>query len=312
MNTNYLFRNEIIIILIILIALYKYYLYYNKHIEYYGQIVKYSLQPDFTRWILCDKYMAKRYAEINGFKVPKTYQIVKYPLQINDISNTVSNFVIKPTDLCDSCGVYLIRDLYDIKNSRDYNLDIIKNELQNIRCKIGDEYYMHEKMYNGIIPYSGYIVEELLLDKGEIPCDYKCYVFGGKLYYTAVTYDRKVIQNKQTFKSVWMDREWEPIRLKMIKKGYKYEKLSKPKGYDKLIRLVENMGKVLKRHCRIDVYLINGEVYLGEYTFFCGAFLHTFYCNYKLGKIWFKNKDDYKYQDKRLKDLVPDFYNKPY
>ena len=83
---------------------------------------------------------------------------------------------------------------------------------------------MHDGMYNGLVPYSGYIVEELLLDKGEIPTDYKCYVFGGKLYYTAVTYDRKVIKNKQRFKSVWMDRDWQPVVLPMIKKGYKYEK----------------------------------------------------------------------------------------
>ena len=38
---------------------------------------------------------------------------------------------------------------------------------------------------------------KLLLDENNnIPNDYKCYVFGGKLYYTAVTYDRKVIQRK--------------------------------------------------------------------------------------------------------------------
>ena len=46
-------------------------------------------------------------------------------------------------------------------------------------------------MYNGLIPYNGYIVEELLLDNDNIPSDYKCYVFGGKLYFTAVTYNEK-------------------------------------------------------------------------------------------------------------------------
>jgi hypothetical protein len=72
------------------------------------------------------------------------------------------------------------------------------------------------------------------------------------------------------------------------------------------------MGRILKRHCRIDVYLIDGDVYLGEFTFFCGAKLHTLYCNYKLGKIWKNNPDIYNQHDKKLIDLVPRFYNIPF
>ena len=38
-------------------------------------------------------------------------------------------------------------------------------------------------MYDGIIPFGGYIVEELLLDTdGNIPCDYKCYTFNGRIF----------------------------------------------------------------------------------------------------------------------------------
>lgn len=308
MLENNLIKISIVISLISIAYAYR---YYFNNIEYYSQIVKYSKIPDYTRWILSDKYIAKEYAKINGFKVAETYQIVRYPHQIKDFSKSINNFVIKPTDLCDSRCVYLINNLYDIKNKKYYNLDNIKKELQETRSKIGNEYYMHDGMYKGLVPYSGYIVEELLLDEGDIPSDYKCYVFGGKIHYIAVTYDREVIKNKQTFKSVWMNRDWQPVVLSMIKKGYNYKNLPKPHGYDKLIKVVENMGKILKRHCRIDVYLIDGEVYLGEYTFFCGAFLHTLYCNYKLGKIWLKNKDNYKYQDNRLLELLPNFYNRP-
>ena len=50
---------------------------------------------------------------------------------------------------------------------------------------------MYFRMYNGKIPFEGYIVEELLLDNNKIPSDYKCYTFGGKLYFIAITYDRK-------------------------------------------------------------------------------------------------------------------------
>ena len=47
--------------------------------------------------------------------------------------------------------------------------------------------------------------------------------------------------------------------------------IEKPKLFNKMINLVENMAKTLKRHCRIDVYIVNNDIYLGEFTFFTGA-----------------------------------------
>lgn len=293
----------IIVLLILLILNYK--LYYT-YVEYYSQIVNKSKIPDFTRWILSDKYVAKLYAEINGFKVAKTFQLVKYP---HHLKFNHKSYVVKPVDLCDSTGVYIVKNNLDLKSGKEIDTKKIVNELHHLRANIFSEHYMHSFMYNGLIPYNGYIMEELLLDNNEIPCDYKCYVFGGRLYYTAMTYDRKIIDGKQNFKSVWFSRDWTPIRWSMIKFGYKYKKLEKPKGYNKMIELVEKMGKKLKRHCRIDVYLIDGDVYFGEFTFFCGASLHTFICNLILGGLWIMNPDDYTNEDPIIKKIVPNFYN---
>lgn len=301
--------SKFILIIILLIIIINIYDYYYKHIEYYSQIKKYALIPDYTRWVLSDKVVAKNYAELNGFKVPKTYQIVKYPHQINF---SYPNCVIKPTDLCDSGGVYLIRNGINLKTNKKINPEKIKLELQYLRSEIYDEYYMTDKMYNGLVPYTGYIVEELLLDdNNQIPVDYKCYVFGGKLYYVAMTYNRRIENNIQKFDSIWFNSEWIPIKTPMIKNGYKYtNSISKPKQFEKMKKLVEDLGNKLQRHCRIDVYLINDDVYLGEMTFFCGAFLHTFYCNLSLGLIWLKNKDNFEYLDDKLLNCVPEFYNK--
>lgn len=272
--------------------------------------MKYRKIPDFTRWILCDKYVTKLYAQQNGFYIPHTYQLVKYPHQIDF---NFKNGVIKPVDLCDSGGVYLIKNGKNMKTGQLVNQDKIVRELQKLRSEIRDEYYMHEEMYRGKVPWSGYMVEELLLDSnGKLPYDYKCYVFGGKLYFTALTYDRKMVKEEQTFKSLWLDRYAQPIKYPMIKKGYQYRNFQKPKSYDKMVNLVENMGRKLKRHCRIDVYLIGDKVYLGEFTFFCGAKLHTRLCNLKLGCKWLQNPDDYESQDEELKKLVPNFYNTIY
>ena len=297
-------RNKLFIIILFLVII----LFYMKYIEYYSQIVLNSYIPDYTRWILSDKYVAKEYAKHYGFKVAKTYQLVKYPHQLLFDRDTC---VIKAVDLCDSYGVYLIKNNIDLKTNLPIQKTEIINNLQHIRSHISNEYYMHDSMYNGLIPYSGYMVEELLLDeKGNVPSDYKCYVFGGKIVYTAMTYNRKVINNVQTFNSVWFDRDWNPIKYPMIKKNYKYKKLPKPKSYDKMVTLVENMGSILKRHCRIDVYLIGDNVYLGEFTFFCGARLHSIYSNFMLGIQWKLNPDKY-YQDPYLREIVPSYYNKP-
>ena len=65
-------------IITIFFSIYSFY-YYKRNIEYYSQICKYRKIKDYTRWILCDKNIAKKYAEFNGFNVAKTYQLVKYP-----------------------------------------------------------------------------------------------------------------------------------------------------------------------------------------------------------------------------------------
>jgi len=304
-----------IIVLIVIILLIISFIIFKLYVDYSTQIFKYRKITDFTRWILSDKHIAKQYSELYGFDIIKTYQIVKYVNQI-DFDTLPNNFVIKPTDLCDSEGVYLIKSNINLKNNTIFDKNNKKHrdklilDLSNLKINIGEQCYMHDLMYNGIIPFGGYIVEELLLTpEGDIPCDYKCYTFNGRIFLIAVTFNRRIINNKQYFDSVWMTREWVPIKVTMIKKNYKFKVLPKPVEYNKLIYLVENMSLNLKRHCRIDVYCLNNKVYLGEYTFFCGAWLHTHICNLLLGTKWLLNKDDYSFIDPKLKDIIPKFYN---
>ena len=306
----------LIIIICLLIGSLLSFVIFKSHIDYSTQIFKYRKITDFTRWILSDKYIAKKYSELYGFDVIQTYQLVKYVNEI-EFSTLPNNFVIKPTDLCDSEGVYLVKNKINLKNNTLFDknnkihVDKLIHDLSNLKINIGDQCYMHELMYNGVIPFGGYIVEELLLtNDNNIPHDYKCYTFNGRIFLIAVTFNRRIINNKQQFDSVWMTRDWKPLNITMIKKNYKFKVLPKPPEYNKLIYLVENMSLNLKRHCRIDVYCLNNKVYLGEYTFFCGAWLHTHICNLLLGTKWLLNKDDYNYNDPKLQNIIPEFYNK--
>ena len=317
MNYNINYNIEIIIIIIIIILFYLILSFLNYN-DYYQRIMKNRLVRDYTKWILSDKYIAKKYAEHYGFNVPETFQLVKYPKQIDFNSlKKRGNYVIKPTDLCDSYGIYLVKNNKNLKTNQPIQEQDVINQLYKIRSTIYTEYHMHDEMYNGRVPFTGYIVEELLLNqKGEVPDDYKCYTFNGRIYYIANTYNRRVVDEEQLFDCCWYNRDLEPIKTPMTKKNYKYnkEKLARTQKeketFNKMISLVENVSSKLKRHCRIDVYIIKEQIYLGEFTFFTGAQLHTNYCNYKLGRLWSKYPDDNSFTDPVLPSLVPeDYYN---
>ena len=293
-------------------------------INYWEQILENRKKRDYIKWILCDKYVAKQFAETLGFKIPKTYQLTDKPTHIKF---NIKQYVVKPTDLCDGYGVYLMNDNINMIDNKKTTPPSIIKKYNDIRSSIKHEYYMHELMYDFKVPFKGYIVEELLLDENnKTPSDYKCYTFNGRVFLIAKTYNRRFVRDnnnqqeeeqKQVFNSVWMTRKWKPVPFPMIKENYKYQKLPRPLGYDKMINLVENASKTLQRHCRIDVYLINGEVYFGEFTFFGGAFLHTRVANNILGLKWKNNPDNIDINNennkkliKQLKSLQPPFYTK--
>lgn len=296
-------------------------------INYWEQILENRKKIDYIKWILCDKYVAKQFANKIGFKTSKTIQLVKNPNHINfnllktDFKNS---YVIKPTDMCDSKGVFLMKNNFNLITNIQITQNEIIRELETIRSKVHQQYYMHELMFDYKIPFKGFIVEELILDKnGNPPSDYKCYVFNGRVFLIANTYNRTITFNTKTntfeqqFNSIWMTRSGIPLPFPMIKSNYKYSnKLEKPDGFNKMITLVEKASSILERHCRIDVYLVDGEVYFGEFTFFGGAFLHTKFANTLLGLKWLLNQDNINTNNNNqklkiiLKKIVPSFYNK--
>lgn len=272
-------------------------------IDYWKMIWTNRYKKDYIKWIFSDKYYSKKIAKKIGFHTAETFMVTQDIDKINNFNKV--NYVVKPSDLCDSCGVFLIKSNINILDNKKYKLKDIKIKLKEIRKKIGNsnEYYMHDEMY-GKIPPKRYIVEDLLLDNNKIPNDYKCYTFNGKIFLIAVTYNRKIDKNgNQTFDSLWLTRNWIPIPFKMIKKNYKLNIMPKPKGLEKMINIVEKASKILDRHCRIDAFLVNGKCYFGEFTFFGGAFLHTRICNFILGLKWKLNKDKKKNDNMLMKQI---------
>jgi hypothetical protein len=277
--------------------------------DYWIEIYKNGKIRDFTKWILSDKYVAKQFAQKYNLNTPKTYQLVEYPYQI-DFSKLPNNYVIKPVDLCCSVGVFVMKNNINILDNKEYHKNDIIKKLNYLRAQNNDNFYMYDNMYSSLPPFTGYIVEELLLDNDQLPDDYKFYTFNGHIKYIACTYNRKFVNNKSYFDVVWMNESWEPIKQKMLKKNYKLKKNFKiPTDYININNIIKNVSKKLGRHCRIDVYIINNKIYLGEFTFFPGALLHTKYANNQLLKYWYKYPDIKPDLNNELLKLTPQNYN---
>ena len=97
-----------------------------------------------------------------------------------------------------------MKDINLINGNHSTNEEII-TQLENIRSKIHQEYYMHELMYDFKVPFKGYIVEELLkMKKVLLQLILNVILLMEELI--ANTYNRKIENNKQTFNSIWMTR----------------------------------------------------------------------------------------------------------
>lgn len=126
------------------------------------------------------------------------------------------------------------------------------------------------------------VVEELLKDeKGGIPKDFKLFMFGGKCRMIQVDLDRFGDRSRTL-----IDPQWNliPATLK-FKQGPMVER---PENLDEMISLAAQLSKNFD-FVRVDLYSINGKVYVGEMTHYPGSGLEVFTpqsFDFELGAAW--------------------------
>lgn len=103
---------------------------------------------------------------------------------------------------------------------------------------------------------------------GENLTDYKNYCFNGKLQYTFVweNESRKDGRKPQAYFTGAYDRNWEKSEIE-IDYPTRDVLVEKPACYDEMVRIAEAMSAGIP-FVRVDCYIINGRVYVGEMTFF--------------------------------------------
>ena len=216
----------------------------------------YDRNPEYTQMV--DKFEAKKYvANIIGKKyiIPTLGLWDKF--EDIDFTKLPNQFVLKPTHA--SGNVFICKN----KDEIDY-----KKLKKTVQKWLKRNYYLvhREWPYKNVKPRI--IAEEYMEDQiGEL-IDYKVYAFNGQCDYVMVCFDR--IKGETKF--IYYDRNWN-IKKEFSKDGIKYGdtiKIEKPKNLGKMFEFAEILSKNIP-FVRVDFYESNGNLYLGELTFYPSA-----------------------------------------
>ena len=106
------------------------------------------------------------------------------------------------------------------------------------------------------------IIEELLLENGKLPTEYKIHVFNGKAKYLYVVTSRNIDIRYNNYYIDW--KEFDGAQFNGWKKtDYPLEK---PENFQDMAVLSENLAKNFP-FVRVDLYSVNGKIYFSELTF---------------------------------------------
>ena len=171
-----------------------------------------------------------------------------------EISSLPDKFVLK----CNHAGgIIVCRD----KNS--FDLSEAKKELSII---MKDNYFLGNREW----PYKNVkrkiIAEEY---RGENLTDYKNYCFNGELKYTLIwkNVSRTDGRKPDPFFCGSYDRNWEKTDMKLKYPSIETDVCEKPAKYQEMVEIAEKLSEDIP-FVRIDCYIVDNEVYVGEATFF--------------------------------------------
>lgn len=194
-----------------------------------------------TLYTICqDKYLSQLFAQQLNWRVPKLYFNGNSDTFTSDVYDAFPNqYVMKTTHGYGTKGV----------------LSVMKNKIVNTQ---GDPSFMTFKKWMN----KKYIIcEEYLLGKSssKYPIDYKCYVFNGIIKYICIV--------QRALKSA-------SLYTVSFEKKYKFNSISNnicdnfpsDEALKKLKKYCRNLSMFKKLFIRVDFYIINDEVFFGEFT----------------------------------------------
>lgn len=217
-----------------------------------------------------DKYAVRKYVS----DVVGDEYLIPLLLTSKDVSDLCAEnfpdepFIIKTNH--DSGGGSVVRD----KGEVDW-----KAIRKNIYKRLVKNYYPSNKewQYKNISPCI--IAEKLLLtSENEMPFDYKIHCFNGRVECVGVDVDRFVNHRRNFY-----DRDWKLMPFTWSDVGRDGKPLwpngrsvSRPDCLLQMIEVAERLAKPFC-YCRVDLYVVGGELYFGEITFHHGSGREQFF-----------------------------------
>ena len=231
---------------------------YNEKLQW---IKLYDRKPEYTRMV--DKYEAKGYIaeKIGPQYVIPTYGVWDSFDEIN-FDALPDRFIMKTTH---DSGTFMI-----CTDKKTFDKAAAKEKMEK---SLRRKYYLiaREWPYKNVHPR---IICEKLLENGNGSplSDYKFYCFDGEVRMLHVTFGRGTADG---LSMNYYDRD---LNL-MPYDHYHYPryngKFTPPVQYEKMVELASVLSKGIP-HVRVDFYEVNGEIYLGELTFFTDGGFGTF------------------------------------
>ncbi|WP_164967403.1 ATP-grasp fold amidoligase family protein [Arcobacter cloacae] len=225
---------------------------------------------------IVDKYEVRNYVKE---KIGEKYLIpivgIYDDIEKIDFKNLPKNFIMKTTH---GSGQNII--------FKDGNANIsIEKVKEKFKIWQTEKYRFQELIYFVQPLKRRIIIEELLLTtKDKVPEDLKFFVFNGKIEFIQIDNDRFEEHSRNFY-----DKNWNLLNLK---KGLDNGKIiEKPLVLDEMISIVEELGKDFT-FMRVDLFLLNNKIYVGELTPAPGGGLtpfQPFENEIKYGKLWGKN-----------------------
>ena len=211
----------------------------------------YNRNPEYTKMV--DKYEVRNYIEN---KIGKQYLIplvgVYDKFDDIDFDKLPNKFVIKCTH--DSGGLVICKD----KNT--LNMKAAKKKINKFMKR--NYYKVHREWpYKNVKPRI--VIEKYIENKDKSDLlEYNIFCFNGIPKLVSVCYRDK---EKNRFNDFY-DSDFNKLDLKCIYNASNVI-LDKPKQFDKMKEIASILSKDIP-HLRVDFYLCNNKIYLGELTFF--------------------------------------------
>lgn len=205
---------------------------------------------------LVDKYEARKYiATITGEEYLIPILGIYNSFEEIDFNLLPHQFVLKCTH--DSGGIVICT------NKDKLDLEAVKNKI-NRHLQVDFFYHGREWPYKNLKPRI--ICEKYMVDEsGTELKDYKVFCFNGEPKLIEVDYNR-FSEHKRNF----YDIEWNYIPVSINYPTDPGIIHKKPEKLKDMLQLAQLLAKDFL-HIRIDFYLINDQVYIGELTFFHGS-----------------------------------------